>query len=75
MNEWVNAGNNVLVQVQHLANIVPGGANAPFFLNAATLHAGAPTDLLFGDGGDDWFLASSFGQVKDLLNGDVFTDL
>jgi uncharacterized repeat protein (TIGR01451 family) len=73
MTEWGNTSTNYLTRVQHLGSALSGGANAPFFLNGTTVHHGSSLDQLFGDTGNNWFLAATVSEAKDLVSGEVFT--
>lgn len=79
MAEWANTAASLLTRVQHLDNTLPGGANAPFFLNASTVQNDASGDQLFGDAGSDWYLFTGSGmitdQLKDPVSGEVLSGL
>jgi len=77
-SEWVSAGN----YAARVANIsgTPGGANDPVFLQpGSTVLDDNDVDTLFGEDGDDWFLASQSGLLPDILEdlegSEVQTDI
>ena len=82
MAEWSRTGESLSTKISHLNGTVRGGLNGEFFLNASTVQTDSAIEALYGgDGstipssGENWFLASSTGKVKDKTGDDVVTVL
>jgi len=62
MNEW-KSGNTYSVRVGHILN--GGGLNGVNRLYSGTVFTDGAADWLYGEAGQDWFLASSEDQLPD----------
>jgi hypothetical protein len=68
MAEWGRTDLAYSVRLNHLTGSVSGGQNGSYFLNPTTVHDDAAIDQLFGEKGQDWFFARTFGSLQDVLN-------
>jgi hypothetical protein len=68
MAEWGRTDLAYSDRLNHLTGGVPGGQNGAYFLNPTTVHDDAAVDQLFGEKGQDWFLARTSGSLQDVLN-------
>jgi len=84
MAEWsrTDEGVSPSTRISHLNGTVVGGRNGEYFLNASTVHTDSAIAALYGgDGntipssGNNWFIASSTGKVKDKAGSDIITVL
>jgi hypothetical protein len=78
MKEWGRTDESYSTRVNNLLNgIVSGGQT--YALNTSTVHTDTAIDVLYGNGGMDWFFAQLSGtykdQVKDKTSGEVITGL
>jgi hypothetical protein len=77
LEEWARTDASYQRRIGHLTGTLPGGLNGSTFLNATTVHDDDATDLLIGDGGLDWFFASSTGRDFYIgrQRGEAFTPI
>jgi Ca2+-binding RTX toxin-like protein len=62
------------MRIGHLTVNSSGGFNGGFMLNSSTVQDDFAVDMLFGDAGQDWFLAEINDIVKT-TKGEMVTDL
>ncbi|HUE73169.1 MAG TPA: right-handed parallel beta-helix repeat-containing protein [Pirellulaceae bacterium] len=62
--EWTSS-RSYSTRVANLSGEELGGDNDPFFLNDASVFDDGANDLLWGQGGVDWFLIGSGDRIKD----------
>ena len=78
MNEW-NSNAAYATRVGQLLGTISGGLNGSDFLNLTTVQRIAADDVMYGEGGMDWFFFTSKGavvdQIKEKSAGDIITPL
>jgi hypothetical protein len=83
MDEWTRNDASFVDRVEHLKGTQPGGYNAPFFLNADTVHDDGvidQVDILAGSAGNDWYIydrasGDRANGVSVLESGEAITNI
>jgi len=78
MNEW-SSSTAYATRVGHLLATISGGLNGIYYLNLITVQQISADDVMYGEGGMDWFFFTSQGtavdQIKEKSTGDIITPL
>lgn len=64
MAEWRRTDISYAARIAHLTGTTGGGLNGAYVLNASTVFDDPETDHLFGDAGQDWFLAGDKDSIS-----------